>query len=59
MVKKQASNLWTIEQLVHMSQSLAGAYGTAAESSIQPQSTGRWNTQQLLNLSVAKSFPFY
>ncbi|MEM7064661.1 MAG: hypothetical protein AAF572_16065 [Cyanobacteria bacterium P01_B01_bin.77] len=58
MIKKQASNPWTTEQLVYMSQSLEKAYGTTSASSIQPSSTGRWNTQQLLNLSVAKSFPW-
>lgn len=58
MLKKQAANPWTTQQLVHMSQSLAKAYGTAPDSSIQPRSTGRWDTQQFLNLSAAKSFPF-
>ncbi|MBE9067814.1 hypothetical protein IQ260_14250 [Leptolyngbya cf. ectocarpi LEGE 11479] len=57
MVKKTTSNPWTTEQLVHMSQSLATAYGTNIPSNIQASSIGRWNTQQLLNLSVAKSFP--
>jgi len=57
MVRNQSSNLWTVSRLVHMSQSLANAYGANLDKDNGPRPNARWTSQQLLNLSAAKSFP--
>lgn len=58
MVRNQAATAWTTEQLVHMSQSLARAYGTTLEQTIRHRHAP-WTSQQLLNLSTAMSFPIH
>lgn len=57
MARNQASNLWTTSKLVHMSQSLAKAYGANLDQDNRHRTNARWTAQQLLTLSAAKSFP--
>ncbi|MGD1858128.1 MAG: hypothetical protein ACFB2W_28155 [Leptolyngbyaceae cyanobacterium] len=38
-----------------MSKALTHAYGTGLAKNNQPTAGGRWSSQQLLNLSAAKS----
>lgn len=46
---------WTTKQLVHLSQSLAEAYGLGLASNQGNAASDRWNSQRFVELSAAKS----
>ncbi|MEL6385404.1 MAG: hypothetical protein AAFQ89_23660 [Cyanobacteria bacterium J06626_18] len=56
-MRNQSTTPWTPDQLVHMSESLASAYGIGLPVKKRQTKSDLWNCQRLLHLSAAKSFP--